>query len=130
MDSKEDGKIDSWKAIWAEEVRQEILQAVLAKDFARFAALWISDAEMKSLDLPAGEIGRLQGQQKQAAKKFQTVMAKLAELPGQTRWVRLEAGLPQCLPAGARGLTRSEEHTSELQSHLNLLCRLLLEKKN
>src|SRR5260370_10627550 len=28
---------------------------------------------------------------------------------------------------GDRG--RSEEHTSELQSHLNLVCRLLLEKK-
>src|SRR5467141_4792274 len=28
---------------------------------------------------------------------------------------------------GAR--RRSEEHTSELQSHLNLVCRLLLEKK-
>src|SRR5260370_8675893 len=28
---------------------------------------------------------------------------------------------------GAR--SRSEEHTSELQSHLNLVCRLLLEKK-
>src|SRR5260370_5484640 len=27
-------------------------------------------------------------------------------------------------------LVRSEEHTSELQSHLNLVCRLLLEKKN
>src|SRR5260370_10695402 len=27
------------------------------------------------------------------------------------------------------GLKRSEEHTSELQSHLNLVCRLLLEKK-
>src|SRR5260370_34540798 len=26
-------------------------------------------------------------------------------------------------------MTRSEEHTSELQSHLNLVCRLLLEKK-
>src|SRR5260370_12832426 len=26
-------------------------------------------------------------------------------------------------------LFRSEEHTSELQSHLNLVCRLLLEKK-
>src|SRR6476661_10226048 len=25
---------------------------------------------------------------------------------------------------------RSEEHTSELHSHLNLVCRLLLEKKN
>src|SRR5260370_4232430 len=29
---------------------------------------------------------------------------------------------------GCRG-DRSEEHTSELQSHLNLVCRLLLEKK-
>src|SRR5260370_17984379 len=29
----------------------------------------------------------------------------------------------------ATGCGRSEEHTSELQSHLNLVCRLLLEKK-
>src|SRR5690242_21290836 len=28
-----------------------------------------------------------------------------------------------------RDLVRSEEHTSELQSHVNLVCRLLLEKK-
>src|SRR5690242_21478753 len=28
-----------------------------------------------------------------------------------------------------RKITRSEEHTSELQSHVNLVCRLLLEKK-
>src|SRR4029077_10261652 len=31
--------------------------------------------------------------------------------------------------ARVRRRTRSEEHTSELQSHLNLVCRLLLEKK-
>src|SRR5207237_1770452 len=30
---------------------------------------------------------------------------------------------------GEDKLARSEEHTSELQSHLNLVCRLLLEKK-
>src|SRR5260370_4150375 len=29
----------------------------------------------------------------------------------------------------AGDINRSEEHTSELQSHLNLVCRLLLEKK-
>src|SRR5690242_21571002 len=29
----------------------------------------------------------------------------------------------------ATNVTRSEEHTSELQSHVNLVCRLLLEKK-
>src|SRR5690242_20924058 len=32
---------------------------------------------------------------------------------------------PRSLPEEAR----SEEHTSELQSHVNLVCRLLLEKK-
>src|SRR5207247_7705712 len=31
---------------------------------------------------------------------------------------------------GAFGSKRSEEHTSELQSRVDLVCRLLLEKKN
>src|SRR5687768_17877092 len=33
-------------------------------------------------------------------------------------------------PVVPSGLLRSEEHTSELQSRLHLVCRLLLEKKN
>src|SRR5207237_3672524 len=42
------------------------------------------------------------------------------------------AGSPRARPRPRRGRAagkRSEEHTSELQSHLNLVCRLLLEKK-
>src|SRR2546422_4620975 len=37
----------------------------------------------------------------------------------------------KCPTCGAQGRreTRSEEHTSELQSRLHLVCRLLLEKK-
>src|SRR2546430_12832002 len=34
-----------------------------------------------------------------------------------------------CLAAGKTNPWRSEEHTSELQSQSNLVCRLLLEKK-
>src|SRR5260370_31020185 len=37
-------------------------------------------------------------------------------------------GIEAC-KLGQRMSCRSEEHTSELQSHLNLVCRLLLEKK-
>src|SRR5690242_21432850 len=36
---------------------------------------------------------------------------------------------PQVVDAGRGQASRSEEHTSELQSHVNLVCRLLLEKK-
>src|SRR2546426_2627325 len=34
-----------------------------------------------------------------------------------------------CIHGGVFGTVRSEEHTSELQSPCNLVCRLLLEKK-
>src|SRR5688500_19505195 len=40
----------------------------------------------------------------------------------------LDRGLPR--PQAERIIARSEEHTSELQSPCNLVCRLLLEKKN
>src|SRR5438093_8051379 len=36
----------------------------------------------------------------------------------------------QCDPRSTGEPTRSEEHTSELQSLTNIVCRLLLEKKN
>src|SRR5260370_13563170 len=39
-----------------------------------------------------------------------------------------KAALPDLKEAVVANV-RSEEHTSELQSHLNLVCRLLLEKK-
>src|SRR2546422_7443688 len=40
------------------------------------------------------------------------------------------AGAARFDPRRARLGVRSEEHTSELQSRLHLVCRLLLEKKN
>ena len=53
---------------------------------------------------------------------------------------RVKADVCRCHPAAQRlvqpliiravGQKRSEEHTSELQSPCNLVCRLLLEKKN
>src|SRR5438477_9712963 len=43
----------------------------------------------------------------------------------ESRFSSASGGYP-----GLRGFqARSEEHTSELQSHVNLVCRLLLEKK-
>src|SRR5690606_39722569 len=47
-----------------------------------------------------------------------------ARSPAGTRWCRSSAGC-----GGRPASPRSEEHTSELQSRENLVCRLLLEKK-
>src|SRR5260221_3604778 len=46
---------------------------------------------------------------------------------GETRLGRILAALGR--PHATSKTSRSEEHTSELQSHSDLVCRLLLEKK-
>src|SRR2546427_9009411 len=46
---------------------------------------------------------------------------------GLRPWLYSAANRPKARPGNA--LRRSEEHTSELQSQSNLVCRLLLEKK-
>src|SRR3712207_7139410 len=45
-------------------------------------------------------------------------------LDGQSSW-----HAPEAIRGPRRGVRRSEEHTSELQSRQYLVCRLLLEKK-
>src|SRR5437588_8963896 len=44
--------------------------------------------------------------------------------------IRIDRFLGESHQAGVELRQRSEEHTSELQSHSDLVCRLLLEKKN
>src|SRR2546430_7396898 len=69
--------------------------------------------------LPRGGLSPLRARARQGARA-----------PGRAR-VRAGRGRDRRRP-GARGAVpraRSEEHTSELQSQSNLVCRLLLEKK-
>src|SRR5690606_41061053 len=49
--------------------------------------------------------------------------------PAHPFWVRCPLSGLRSIASHRRG-GRSEEHTSELQSRENLVCRLLLEKKN
>src|SRR5260370_26015934 len=52
-------------------------------------------------------------------------MKKLGSLTEAAAAINRSISSGRCWPSESR----SEEHTSELQSHLNLVCRLLLEKK-
>src|SRR5690606_41877603 len=50
--------------------------------------------------------------------------------PSSIRTARTTSPVSAISAPPASFLSRSEEHTSELQSRENLVCRLLLEKKN
>src|SRR2546429_9746586 len=59
-------------------------------------------------------------------------LLKLLQEPGvksQVQRVELDVLADRKSPAREQKMRRSEEHTSELQSRLHLVCRLLLEKK-
>src|SRR5256885_3811842 len=82
------------------------------------------------------------GRRSRALRRW-TVAARLGAGPGARRHLRAEREADRRLTEYRRSLCadaqpalsrqpghRSEEHTSELQSPCNLVCRLLLEKKN
>src|SRR5260221_10490418 len=64
-----------------------------------------------------------------------TTLFRSPTVPIRSAWRRKWHGSIACRAGGWKwshaisSATRSEEHTSELQSHSDLVCRLLLEKK-
>src|SRR5688572_31690339 len=57
-----------------------------------------------------------------------TTLFRSSQFPVEAHRYSIEQPRPKRVAAAGRGC-RSEEHTSELQSQSNLVCRLLLEKK-
>src|SRR5688500_19208546 len=94
-----------------------------------FASLSASSCGRRSLlSFPTRRSSDLGGVQREEALKFVTLNpAKQLRID---RWVgSLEAGKDADFVVWSGDPLRSEEHTSELQSPCNLVCRLLLEKK-
>src|SRR2546426_7027898 len=60
---------------------------------------------------------------------FRSALGSREDMEGASRPLHCRSSVSRSRPAGRRAARRSEEHTSELQSPCNLVCRLLLEKK-
>src|SRR2546430_9156947 len=60
---------------------------------------------------------------------YTTLFRSVRSHPGGSTAADAGCPRPPAPRAGLPGAARSEEHTSELQSQSNLVCRLLLEKK-
>jgi hypothetical protein len=103
IDEARDGTIKTWKAISPEEVSQEVLQALVTRNYARLQALLITEAELKQLELPADMVNKIREQQKNAPAKFQDTLSKLTKLGPKANWLHLETGVPRCIPADQIG---------------------------
>lgn len=103
VDEDKNGTIDAWKAISAEEVSQEVLNALATRNVQKLEACMITEEDMRTLGLPTEMVEDLKAKRKGVKAKFDATLAKLTKLTDKATWLHLETGAPQCLPADQTG---------------------------
>ncbi|MGF1582356.1 MAG: thioredoxin-like domain-containing protein [Gemmataceae bacterium] len=103
IDRNEDGQIDHWKLISADELAQEAFQAVATRNFARLEALLITSSELKALGLPEPITKKITAKLQMAKAGFQATIKKVPDLRGRNVIGRVESSAPQCVPGESLG---------------------------
>jgi thiol-disulfide isomerase/thioredoxin len=103
LDSNEDGKIDTWKQISAEEVTAELVNAVRDRDSAKFATLLLTETELKNLSLGEERTKEISDKLTKAAKGFAQFATKQKLVNAKSDWLNFGGNQPGILAAGTGG---------------------------
>ncbi len=106
LDKNEDGKIDGWKAISAEEVTAEVIRALAEKDADRFVRLMITPEEVDSLGVSDVKSKELKERIAGARRAFETLAQSQKDVTAKTHWLHFGALRPGMVPAGTDDSTR------------------------
>lgn len=109
IDRDQDGTIDSWKVISAEEATQEVIAALAAQDGDRFARLLLSQEELRSLGLGEAKATELAAKLQAAAAKYKTMAAQQKIVTKDAKWLQFSGTRPGLVPAGTEGSTKDLE---------------------
>lgn len=118
IDKNEDGKIDEWKTISAEEVTIELVEAIKTKDEGRFARLLISNDEISRLGLESTKSKQLQERVDGAKKGFKEFVSSQKLITPTTKWTHFAADKPGVIPAG------TDEAASDIVAYENVISIL------
>ncbi|MBN2294847.1 MAG: redoxin domain-containing protein [Pirellulales bacterium] len=106
IDDDEDGEIDRWKAISAEEVSAEAVAALINRDTQRFMNLVIDSKELKSLGLGAEKEKQLSENIARLKSEFEKLSGSTSGLTADTEWIQFNASMPGVVPSGTNGSTK------------------------
>lgn len=105
IDKDEDGVIDVWKSISAEELSAEVVAALAAKDAARFERLVLSPAEVEALGLGDEKVSQLAKRLETAASEFAKLANEQKTVAPGAKWLQMTATGPAVVPSGTDGAT-------------------------
>ena len=105
LDPNEDGKIDSWKVISAQESARVAVEALINGDLQALTTVMINDADIKALGLPAAKAKEVQAVTADLAKLAQAAVADSKVLNSKSQWVRFDPPVPGLILAEQLGTT-------------------------
>ncbi len=118
IDKDQDGTIDAWKMISAEEVSYEAVEAVRTGDLNRFERLLITADELDGIGLGKKRAADVLEKVEKAATAFRALIAGSKTLDKSSRWASFGADKPGIVPAG------TDESTSDIVAYENAMAVL------
>ncbi len=106
LDEDEDGRIDSWKILSAQEAARVAIEAMASGDLARLNTVLLNEADIRSLRLPAEMTKKLQDAVSDVPKKVQASLSNSKVLNKNSVWVRFDPPLPGMIPGEELGAAR------------------------
>ncbi len=106
IDGNEDGKIDSWKTISAEEVTIEVVEAIKTNDRERFDRLLLTTNELQGLKMGEEKQSQMTERLDKARKGFVEFVRGQKAIANASKWAHFAAEKPGIVPAGTEGSTQ------------------------
>jgi len=107
LDEDENGVIDAWKAISAEEVCRELVEAIKTRDTAAFQRLLPTKADLEAAGFEGQRLADLLEKVAAAPAEFSRIAASQKQLGPDSKWSTMMTPQPAgTLPAGSDGVAR------------------------
>ena len=106
LDTDEDGQLDSWKSISAEEITLEVVEAIKRKDTKQFVRLLPTQSELDALKLGDKLRTKLEEKLERAKLAFSEFIEKQRLIDNQAAWAQFAADKPGVVPEGTDGLAQ------------------------
>lgn len=99
LDTNEDGRIDRWKTLSAEEASREAVKALAARDENALAAVLVDKDDLKTLKFDEEIAAKIAESVSGPAKKMQAALAGSKTFDPKMKWMRLDVSQPSLVPS-------------------------------
>ena len=106
LDKNQDGEVDSWQAISAEEVSEEVFLAFKTRDRKRFLRLLLKGDELKQLGLGERMSAVVTESVNEAGSQFDKIVAAQKLIGRDSKFVDFGGSRPSLVPEGREGITQ------------------------